>query len=67
VVHYQWGRPFDLEFLQDFFSIPAQSASLFPGKDYLARRELVSRLFATLEDVALESSIIWRMAAGTKA
>jgi len=67
VVHYQWVRPFDLEFLRDFFSIPAQSASLFPGKDYIARRELVSRLFATLEDVAPESSIIWRMAAGTKA
>jgi ubiquinone/menaquinone biosynthesis C-methylase UbiE len=67
VVHYQWVRPFDLEFLRDFFSIPAQSASLFPGKDYLARRELASRLFASLEDVVPESSIVWRMAAGTKA
>lgn len=67
VVHHQWVRPLDLEFLRDFFFIPAQSASLFPGKDYIARRELVTRLFAVLEDVAPESSIVWRMAAGTKA
>lgn len=67
VRHYEWKRPCDLAFLQAFFSIPAQSASLFPGHDYEARRELVRQLFATLEESAPQSCIVWRMAAGTKA
>ncbi|MEA3240449.1 MAG: class I SAM-dependent methyltransferase [Pseudomonadota bacterium] len=67
VCHHQWIRPFDLEFLRDFFSIPAQSASLFPGRNYKARRDLIGQLFASLEDVASQASIVWRMAEGTKA
>ncbi len=67
VTGYEWVRPLDIEFLQDFFSIPAQSASLFPGRDYETRCELVRRLFPTLSDVADRSSIVWRMAEGTKA
>jgi hypothetical protein len=59
-------RPLDIEFLQDFFSIPAQSASLFPERDYDTRRELVRRLFATLADVADLASVVWRMAEGIK-
>jgi len=66
VTGHEWVRPLNIEFLQDFFSIPAQSASLFPGRDYDIRRKLVRRLFATLADVADHSSIIWRMAEGTK-
>lgn len=66
VCHHQWIQPFDLKFLQDFFSIPAQSASLFPGRDYEARQEMAGRLFSTLEDVAPQASIVWRMAEGTK-
>ena len=66
VTHYRWVRPFDIEFLQDFFSIPAQSASLFPGRDYEERRELVRRLFSTVSDLAERSSIVWRMADGVK-
>lgn len=66
VTSHEWVRPFDIEFLQDFFSIPAQSASLFPGRDYDTRRKLVRRLFATLSDVADSTSLVWRMAEGTK-
>ncbi len=65
--HRQWRRPLDVAFLQDFFSIPAQSASLFPGRDYPARRELVSRLFATLADRADTGKIVWRLAVGRRA
>ncbi|BBO79036.1 hypothetical protein DSCW_64530 [Desulfosarcina widdelii] len=64
--HHRWTRPLDIEFLQDFFSIPAQSASLFPGKDYEARRELATRLFGTLDDRTETGRIVWRMAEGTK-
>ncbi|RPH52458.1 MAG: class I SAM-dependent methyltransferase [Desulfobacteraceae bacterium] len=67
VIHHRWVRPLDIEFLQDFFSIPAQSASLFPGRGYEVRRELVCRLFLTLSDLSDKASIVWRMAEGTKA
>jgi len=65
VVHHRWVRPLDIEFLQDFFSIPAQSASLFPGRGYEARRELVCKLFSALSDLPERASIVWRMAEGT--
>ena len=63
--HHGWRRPLDIGFLQDFFSIPAQSASLFPGRDYEARHEWIKRLFATLADTAENGHIAWRMAEGT--
>lgn len=66
ICHHRWVRPLDIEFLQDFFSIPAQSASLFPGHDYEARRELAMRLFGTLDDRTETGCIVWRMAEGTK-
>jgi len=64
VTNHRWVRPFDIEFLQDFFSIPAQSASLFPGRNYEARRKLVFSLFLTLSDLSEKASIVWRMAEG---
>jgi ubiquinone/menaquinone biosynthesis C-methylase UbiE len=66
ICHHQWVRSLDIEFLQDFFSIPAQSASLFPGRDYEARYELEKRLFDTLGDQAGTGRIVWRMAEGTR-
>jgi ubiquinone/menaquinone biosynthesis C-methylase UbiE len=66
ITTHEWIRPFDIGFLQDFFSIPAQSASLFPGRDYETRRNLVHRLFETLSDIADRANIVWRMAEGTK-
>ncbi|WP_319524319.1 class I SAM-dependent methyltransferase [uncultured Desulfosarcina sp.] len=64
--HHRWVRPLDIEFLQDFFSIPAQSASLFPGRGYEERRELSLRLFGTLGDQTKTGRIVWRMAEGAK-
>jgi ubiquinone/menaquinone biosynthesis C-methylase UbiE len=66
ICHHQWEQPLDTAFLQDFFSIPAQSASLFPGRDYEARRDRVGRLFAGLEDMMEKGRIVWRMAEGGK-
>jgi SAM-dependent methyltransferase len=65
--HHSWRRPLDADFLIDFFSIPAQSASLFPGHDIIARQELVRRLFADLRAVAKRGSIVWRLGCGQKA
>jgi len=63
---HNWTRPLDIAFLQDFFSIPAQSTSLFPGRNYEERHELVMRLFDTLEGLTGSGRIVWRMAEGTK-
>ncbi len=60
-----WERPFDQEFLNDFFSIPAQSASLFPRLQYEERCQLIPKLFATLTKDAANAKIVWRLAAGT--
>lgn len=62
VSHYRWVRPLSIDFLKDFFSIPAQSASLFPGLDYEERRERVHRLFDSIADLTDKGSVIWRMA-----
>ncbi|MCD6292878.1 MAG: class I SAM-dependent methyltransferase [Deltaproteobacteria bacterium] len=59
-----WERPFSEEFLIDFFSIPAQSASLFPRLDYEERRQLVPKLFAALQPEAETAKIVWRLAVG---
>ncbi len=66
VKQHGWRLPLDAGFLIDFFSIPAQSASLFPGRDINARRELVRRLFADLQEVAEKGSIVWRLGYGRK-
>ncbi len=60
-----WERPFNLDFLSDFFSIPAQSNSLFPRLDYSERRQLVPELFSTLAPEAPSAKIVWRLAVGT--
>ncbi len=59
-----WVRPFSEDFLIDFFSIPAQSASLFPRLDYEERRQLVPKLFAALKPEAEKAQIVWRLAVG---
>ena len=59
-----WERPFSEDFLVDFFSIPAQSASLFPRLDYDERRRLVPKLFAALKPEAEKAIIVWRLAVG---
>jgi hypothetical protein len=64
--HHRWQHPLDIEFLQDFFSIPAQSASLFPGRGYDERRRLAAQLFTTLENFADSGRIVWRMAGAAR-
>ncbi len=66
ICHHRWVRPLNIQFLQDFFSIPAQSASLFPGRGYEVRRDLVRNLFATLDPMTETGRIVWRMAEGLK-
>ena len=66
VRRHHWTRPLNIAFLQDFFSIPAQSASLFAGRPYEERRTRVMRLFDTLEDMTGDGRIVWRMAEGIK-
>jgi SAM-dependent methyltransferase len=66
VRHHSWRLPLNADFLMDFFSIPAQSASLFPGHDFNARREMVVRLFEDLQAIASEGSIVWRLAGAQK-
>ena len=65
--HYQWVRPLDLDFLKDFFAIPAQSSSLFPGESYEVRLPKTTVLLDTLSDLSEQGQIVWRMAAGVKA
>ncbi len=65
MIRHEWVRPLDIVFLQDFFSIPAQSTSLFPDLDYPQRRELVMHLFNTITDFAEDATIVWRMAEGS--
>jgi len=62
-----YERPYDEAFLTAFFSIPAQSASLFPRLDYAARKTEGARLFAGLRPVADQARIVWRLAAGKTA
>jgi len=61
-----YEKPLDPEFLTAFFSIPAQSASLFPRLDYAARKIRAAELFATLEPEAAGARMVWRLAAGEK-
>jgi len=64
VIEGSWEFPYTESFLCDFFSIPAQSASLFPRLDYEERRQLVPKLFAALQAEAATTRIVWRLAAG---
>jgi SAM-dependent methyltransferase len=66
VRHHRWQMPLDERFLEDFFSIPAQSASLFPGRDLSTRQALVIRLFSDMAAIATQGSIVWRLAAARK-
>ncbi len=56
----------DVSFLIDFFSIPAQSASLFPKLPYEERAEKVRELFETLDAEGTPFTIGWDMAMAVK-
>lgn len=56
----------DISFLIDFFSIPAQSASLFPKLPYEKRAEKVKELFNALNAEGAPFTIGWDMAMAVK-
>jgi len=62
VAHHRWVQPLDIDFMIAFFSIPAQSASLFPGCDYEQRRQKVRTLFDRMADLERRGTVVWRMA-----
>ncbi|MFH1983091.1 MAG: class I SAM-dependent methyltransferase [Pseudomonadota bacterium] len=66
VAHHTWEQPLEISFLKDFFSIPAQSASLFPGQDYGVRRKKVALLFEAVAEMEGRGSVVWRMARSIK-
>ncbi len=66
VRHHCWQWPLDETFLRDFFSIPAQSASLFPGRDLRVRQTFVNRLFSDMKAIAEQGHIVWRLAGAKK-
>lgn len=61
-----WTQNLDATFLKDFFTIPAQSASLFPGRPYPERKALVDRLCNALTDGGSQAKVIWKMAQARK-
>ncbi len=56
----------DVNFITEFFLIPAQSASLFPKTKYEERTKLIRKLFSVLEEFSDSSEIIWKMAKAEK-
>ena len=57
-----WEMAGSVAFLADFFTIPAQSASLFPKLPYKERAQQITRLFAALKSLESEMKIAWDMA-----
>jgi len=57
-----WEMAGTISFLTDFFTIPAQSASLFPKLSYKERAQEIARFFSTLEPLESEIKIAWDMA-----
>lgn len=60
-----WEMPFSMDFLQDFFFIPAQSASLFPQLAFEERKALLPGLFAAIAPEADTAKVVWRLASGS--
>ncbi len=54
------------EFLIDFFSIPAQSASLFPKNSYKERVPLIKKLFQNLKQFESKGKISWKIVKAEK-
>lgn len=61
-----WETEGSVSFLVDFFSIPAQSASLFPKLSYKERAKMVRKLFRALREWEHNMTIGWDMAKAKK-
>lgn len=57
-----WEMAGSVSFLTDFFTIPAQSASLFPKLPYKERARKVTQLFSALKPLESGMTIAWDMA-----
>lgn len=66
VIHDRWVQQWDLALMKAFYSIPAQSASLFPGCPYDERRARAAALLEKLDDGKTQIIVTWRMAQATK-
>jgi len=62
-----YEMPGSIDFIMDFFSIPAQSSSLFPKQPYEERAKSVRSLFSTLAPWEGKIFIGWDMAKAVKA
>lgn len=62
VDHHRWTRPLDTALVEGFYGIPAQSASLFPGKSYPERQARLHRLLGAMGAHSGSGRIVWRMA-----
>ncbi len=61
-----YEMPGSVDFLTDFFSIPAQSASLFPKLPYEERAKGIEKLFGALKQWEGDMTIGWDMAKARK-
>jgi len=61
-----YAMDLSIEFLIDFFSIPAQSASLFPKIDYSERKENIKKLFNSIKNYDGKGKIKWKLAKAMK-
>ena len=66
ITEYCFEMPLSVQFLKDFFSIPAQSASLFPKLSYIERKEKIEKLFDTLKNFENNGKIVWKFVRGEK-
>ncbi len=55
-----------IQFLKDFFSIPAQSTSLFPKLNYEKRKQNVEKLFNSIKEFENQGKIVWKLVKGEK-
>ncbi len=66
IIESNYEIDFSLEFIINFFSIPAQSASLFPKENYRIRKEKIKNLFLHLKEFEGKGKIVWKLACASK-
>ena len=62
----EYSIPLDINFLTDFFLIPAQSASLFPKLAYNERSEKIKQLFLSIKEYENSAKISWKLVKAEK-
>ena len=62
----EYSIPLDINFLTDFFLIPAQSASLFPKLTYNERLKNIKQLFSSIKEYENSAKISWKLVKAEK-